>query len=161
MLRNVVTAEHYHDLGKYLFGFTVFWAYIAFSQYMLYWYGGIPEETVWFQHRLMGGWGWHSAVLVLFHFLVPFLILLPQITKRSTVVMSVMSVWLLGMHWVDMHWVVLPVLRDSGGFHWLDFTCWLGLTGIFAGALMYRLSRHPLVPQNHPYLGDSLRFENM
>jgi hypothetical protein len=161
MLRNVVTAEHYHDLGKYLFGFTVFWAYIAFSQYMLYWYGGIPEETVWFQHRLMGGWGWHSAVLVLFHFLVPFLILLPQVTKRSTVVMSVMSIWLLGMHWVDMHWVVLPVLRDSGGFHWLDFTCWLGLTGIFAGALMYRLSRHPLVPQNHPYLGDSLRFENM
>jgi len=71
-----------------------------------------------------------------------------------------MTVWMIVMHWFDLHWVVLPVLRESGGFHWLDFTCWLGLTGIFAGALMYRLSRHPLVPQNHPYLGESLRFEN-
>jgi hypothetical protein len=161
LLQNVITPEHYQDLGKYLFGFVVFWAYIAFSQYMLYWYGGIPEETVWFQHRLTGGWGWHSAFLVLFHFVVPFFILLPQVTKRNTVIMSVMSIWIVGMHWFDIHWIVLPVLRDSGGFHWLDFTCWLGLTGIFAGALMYRLSRHPLVPQNHPYLGDSLQFENM
>ncbi|MFB6098713.1 MAG: hypothetical protein ABEK84_06320 [Salinibacter sp.] len=161
LLRDVVTPEHYHDLGKYLFGFVVFWAYIAFSQYMLYWYAGIPEETAWFQHRLRGGWEWHSAFLVLFHFVVPFLVLLPQITKRSTGVMSVMSIWIIVMHWVDVHWMVLPVLRSSGGFHWLDITCWLGLTGIFAGALMYRLSRHPLVPQNHPSLVDSLRFENM
>jgi hypothetical protein len=160
-LRGIVTPEHYHDLGKYLFGFVVFWAYIAFSQYVLYWYGGIPEETVWFQHRLRGGWGWHSASLVLFHFLVPFLLLLPQATKRATPVLGVLAVWLIGMHWFDLHWVVLPVLRDSAGFHWLDFTCWLGLTGIFAGALVYRLSRHPLVPQNHPSLSDSLHFENL
>jgi len=159
-LQGVVTREHYQDLGKYLFGFVVFWAYIAFSQYMLYWYGGIPEETVWFQHRLEGGWGWHSAFLVGFHFVVPFLVLLPRSTKRALPILSFMTVWIIGMHWFDLHWVVLPVLRDSGGFHWLDFTCWLGLTGLFGGALMYRLSRHPLVPQNHPSLGDSLRFEN-
>ncbi|WP_103019963.1 hypothetical protein [Salinibacter altiplanensis] len=161
LLQGVITPEHYHDLGKYLFGFVIFWAYIAFSQYMLYWYGGIPEETVWFQHRLQGGWAWHSAALVVFHFLIPFLMLLPQATKRAGTVMAVLSVWLLGMHWFDLHWVVLPVLRESGGFHWLDFTCWLGLTGIFAGGLMYRLSRHPLVPQGHPSLHDSLQFENM
>ena len=161
LLQNVVTPEHYHDLGKYLFGFVVFWAYIAFSQYVLYWYGGIPEETVWFQHRLRGGWGWHSASLVLFHFLVPFLLLLPQATKRAAPVLGVLAVWLIGMHWFDLHWVVLPVLRDSAGFHWLDFTCWLGLTGIFAGALVYRLGRHPLVPQNHPSLSESLHFENL
>jgi len=159
-LRGIVTPEHYQDLGKYLFGFVVFWAYIAFSQYMLYWYGGIPEETVWFQHRLQAGWGWHSAFLVLFHFVVPFLVLLPRVTKRTVPILAVMAVWLIGMHWFDMHWVVLPVLRESGGFHWLDFTCWLGLTGVVGGALMYRLSRHPLVPQNHPYLSDSLHFEN-
>jgi len=159
LLRKVVTREHYQDLGKYLFGFVVFWAYIAFSQYMLYWYGGIPEETVWFQHRLQGGWQWHSAFLVGFHFVVPFLVLLPRFTKRTIPVLAVMSVWVIGMHWFDLHWVVLPVLRE-GGFHWLDFTCWLGLTGIFAGCLMYRLARHPLVPQNHPSLGASLQFEN-
>jgi hypothetical protein len=160
LLKGVITPEHYQDLGKYMFGFTVFWAYIAFSQYMLYWYGGIPEETVWFQHRLQNGWGWHSAFLVLFHFAVPFFVLLPRATKRASIPLAVMAVWLIGMHWFDMHWIVLPVLRESGGFHWLDFTCWLGLTGIFGGALMYRLSRHPLVPQNHPYLGESLHFEN-
>ena len=160
LLQNVVTPEHYHDLGKYLFGFVVFWAYIAFSQYMLYWYGGIPEETVWFQHRLRAGWGWHSAFLVLFHFLVPFLVLLPQATKRAYPVLGGMAVWLIGMHWFDLHWVVVPVLRDSAGFHWLDFTCWLGLTGVFVGGLVYRLSRHSLVPQNHPSLAESLHFEN-
>lgn len=160
LLEGVVTREHYQDLGKYMFGFVVFWAYIAFSQYMLYWYGGIPEETVWFQHRLQGGWGWHSAYLVLLHFIVPFLVLLPRATKRSHVIMSVMSVWVIGMHWFDIHWIVLPVLRDSASVHWLDITCWLGLTGIFAGAIMYRLRRHPLVPQNHPYLRESLEFEN-
>lgn len=159
-LQGVITREHYQDLGKYLFGFVVFWAYIAFSQYMLYWYGGIPEETVWFQHRLQEGWGWHSAFLLGFHFVLPFFVLLPRGTKRTLPLLGFMAVWLIGMHWFDLHWVVLPVLRDSGGFHWLDFTCWLGLTGIFAGGLMYRLSRHPLVPQKHPSLGASLRFEN-
>lgn len=159
-LQDVITKEHYQDLGKYLFGFVVFWAYIAFSQYMLYWYGGIPEETVWFQHRLQNGWGWHSAFLLGFHFVIPFLVLLPRGTKRALPILSFMAVWLIGMHWFDLHWVVLPVLRESAGFHWVDFTCWLGLTGIFAGGLMYRLSRHPLVPQNHPSLGTSLHFEN-
>ncbi len=159
-LQNTITREHYQDLGKYMFGFVVFWAYIAFSQYMLYWYGGIPEETVWFQHRLQGGWGWHSAFLLAFHFVVPFLILLPRATKRSHIIMSVMSVWVLVMHWFDMHWVVLPVLRDSAGIHWLDVTCWLGLAGIFGGLLMYRLGRHSMVPQKHPYLSESLHFEN-
>ena len=65
MLRGTVTAEHYHDLGKLMFGFVVFWAYIAFSQYMLIWYGGIPEETIWFQHRLEHGWREFSGVLLI------------------------------------------------------------------------------------------------
>jgi hypothetical protein len=159
MLQNVVTREHYQDLGKYLFGFVVFWAYIAFSQYMLYWYGGIPEEVVWYQKRLQEGWAWHSAFLVLFHFLVPFLVLLPRFTKRAVPVMGVMTVWIIGMHWFEMHWIVLPVLGDAG-FHWLDFTTWFGLMGVFAGFFMYRLRRHALVPQKDPYLSDSLHFEN-
>ena len=160
LLKGIITREHYQDLGKYMFGLTVFWAYIAFSQYMLYWYAGIPEETVWFQKRLQNGWQWHSASLLLFHFIVPFLVLLPRGTKRTYPILSIMAVWLIGMHWFDMHWIVAPVLRSAGGFHWLDFTCWLGLTGIFGGLLMYRLTRHSLVPQNHPYLGASIHFEN-
>ena len=85
MLRGVVTAEHYHDLGKLMFGFVVFWAYIAFSQYMLYWYGGIPEETAWFKHRLEHGWETHSGILLFGHFILPFLILLPRAIKRYSI----------------------------------------------------------------------------
>jgi hypothetical protein len=160
MLKNIVTAEHYQDLGKFMFGFVVFWAYIAFSQYMLIWYGGIPEETVWYKHRLEHGWGYHSAALTLGHFVIPFFLMLPRFVKRAMPFMAVMSVSLLVMHWFDLHWISLPVLHEDGGFHWLDFTCWLGLTGVFVGTLVYRMSRHSLVPQNAPHLDKSIRFEN-
>ncbi len=161
MLRYVVTAEHYQDLGKLMFGFVVFWAYIAFSQYMLIWYGNIPEETIWYRHRLEGAWYYHSAALLFLHFVLPFLILLPRAPKRSIPVMSVMAVWLLIIHWFDLHWIAMPVLRlEHAGFHWLDFTCWLGLFLVCVGTFVWRLSRHPLVPQREPRLARSLRFEN-
>ena len=164
MLKNVVTTEHYHDLGKLLFGMTVFWAYIAFSQYMLIWYGGIPEETIWYRHRLEHGWEYHSAVLLVAHFIIPFIILLPRGNKRFLPLLCFMSVWMLVMHWFDLHWLSMPVLdlqkNGHAGFHWLDFTSWLGLFGVYFGVFMYRLSRHSLVPHNDPHLGKSLRFVN-
>ncbi len=158
---NAITIEHYHDLGKLMFGFTVFWAYIAFSQYMLIWYGNIPEETVWYRHRLEGGWEVHSLMLLLLHFAVPFIIMLPRAPKRMRSVLGVMAVWFFVMHWFDLHWIVMPVLDRTGGFHWMDFAAWLGLTGIMASVFMYRLSRHSLVPRNDPYLQESLDFENV
>ena len=161
MLKGVVTVEHYHDLGKLMFGFVVFWAYIAFSQYMLYWYGGIPEETIWFTHRLEHGWETHSAILLVAHFILPFLILLPRGIKRSLPLLGIMAVWLLVMQWFDHHWLIMPVLHyDHATIHWLDISCWLGLTALFIGAFVWRLSRHALVPQGDPRLVKSLRFEN-
>jgi len=161
MLDGVVTTEHYHDLGKYMFGFTVFWAYIAFSQYMLIWYAGIPEETIFYKHRLMHGWGWHSAFLLAFHFIVPFVVLLPRFTKRALPVLSIMAVWLLGMHWFDLHWIVAPTHEVSHTLHWLDLTLGLGLFLVFVGSIIYRLTRHSLVPEKDPYLSESLHFENV
>jgi len=160
MLQGAVTEEHYHDLGKFMFGFVVFWAYIAFSQYMLIWYGGLPEETAWYRHRLAHGWGYHSAALTLGHFVIPFLLMLPRFVKRSVPLMSFWSISLLIMHWFDLHWIVAPVLHEHGGFHWLDFACWIGLFSLTIGMVVYRLSRHALVPQNDPRLAESLRFEN-
>ena len=194
MLEGVVTTEHYHDLGKLLFGMTVFWAYIAFSQYMLIWYGGIPEETVWYRHRLEHGWEYHSAVLLIAHFILPFIILLPRGNKRFLPLLTFMSVWMLIMHWFDLHWITMPVYdmlaaagdhassavehataavadhggtgdhgaakHDYAGFHWLDFTSWIGLFGIYFGLFMYRFSRHSLVPSNDPHLKESLKFTN-
>ncbi len=161
MLRGLVTKEHYQDLGKLMFGFVVFWAYIAFSQYMLYWYGGIPEETAWFKHRLEHGWEKHSGVLLVFHFILPFLILLPRASKRFLPLLGGMAVWLLVMQWFDHHWMAMPVLHaDHATIHWLDISCWIGLSCVFFGAFVWRLSRHPLVPQRDPFLERSLRFEN-
>lgn len=160
MLKGIVTKEHYHDLGKFAFGFVVFWAYIAFSQYMLIWYGGIPEETVWYRHRLEHGWGYHSAALLLGHFVIPFVLMLPRFVKRSVPVLSFWSVWLLVMHWFDLHWIVTPMLHEDAAFHWLDLACWLGLFSLLIGVVMYRLSRHALVPQSDPRLEASLHFEN-
>ncbi len=165
MLKHTITKEHYHDLGKYMFGFTAFWAYIAFSQYMLIWYGGIPEETVFFRHRLEHGWEYHTTALVFLHFVVPFLILLPRASKRALPLLGVMTVWFFIMQWFDLHWLAMPVkdmlYGGHAGFHLLDFTCWLGLFSLLIAATVYRLSRHSLVPQNDPRLAESLHFENV
>lgn len=160
-LHAVITAEHYQDLGKYMFGFVVFWAYIAFSQYMLIWYGNIPEETIWYRHRLEHGWEVHSAILLICHFIIPFIILLPRAVKRSKPLMVVLAVWLLVMQWFDMRWLAMPVLHpEDPGIRFLDLTCWIGLAGVFIAGCTYRLGRHSVVPANSPYLRESLRFEN-
>lgn len=76
-------------------------------------------------------------------------------------VLAAMAVLFIGMHWFDIHWIVMPVNNPTGGFHWIDFAAWIGLLGIFAAAFMYRLSRHSLIPQNDPYLQESLDFQNV
>ncbi|MCY4158110.1 MAG: hypothetical protein OXE92_02080 [Bacteroidetes bacterium] len=162
MLRGVVTAEHYHDLGKLMFGFVVFWAYIAFSQYMLIWYGGIPEETAWFKYRLQNGWETHSGILLFGHFIVPFIILLPRAIKRYATPLAIIAVWLLMMQWFDLHWQSMPVLhKEQAQFHWLDLSCWAGLFSLFVAAFLWRFSRHAIVCEGDPQLGKSLRFENV
>jgi hypothetical protein len=110
-----VTREHLQDMGKFMFAFTVFWTYIAFSQYMLYWYANIPEETVWFLKRFTGGWGVVAWSLLIFHFILPFLILLPRATKRIYPALAFMAAWLLIMHWVDLWWVTMPAREAPYG----------------------------------------------
>ena len=165
VLRGVVTTEHYHDLGKWMFAFTVFWAYIAFSQYMLIWYANLKEETIWFEHRLTHGWGYHSAALLALHFILPFLILLPRAAKRSTALLAIMAVWFFIMQWFDLHWLALPALSmthpEAATFSWLDLTCWLGLFGVFVSLFLFRIGRHSLVPVNDPRLPQSLAFQNI
>ncbi len=165
VLRGVVTKEHYHDLGKWMFAFTVFWAYIAFSQYMLIWYANLKEETIWFLHRMEHGWGYHSAVLLALHFILPFIILLPRSAKRSLPLLSIMAVWFFIMQWFDLHWLALPGLTtlhpEQATFSWIDITAWLGLFGLFVSLFLYRLGRHSLVPVNDPRLPKSIAFENV
>jgi len=162
VLKGVVTVEHLHDMGKLLFAFTVFWAYIAFSQYFLIWYADIPEETAYFHHRSHGGWPTVGMLLAFGHFAVPFFFLMPRIVKRSTGLLAAGAVWLLVMHYLDLYWCVMPV-HDPEGPHpsVLDLAAFLAVGGIFLSAFGWTSSRRALVPLGDPRLAESLSFENV
>ncbi len=157
-----VTSEHYHDLGKLLFAFVIFWAYIAFSQFMLIWYGNIPEETVWYQLRLHGVWGWVAAALIVAHFLVPFFGLLPYWVKRRKDLMAFWATWLLLMHWLDLCWLILP---GTPGGDLPGIVCNVlllaGFGCVYVGDVLHKASECVLIPVGDPRLGESLAFENI
>jgi len=160
-LTRLVTTEHSHDLGKLMFGFVVFWAYIAFSQYLLIWYGNLPEETVWYSAREQGIWGWISLVLLFGHFLLPFLWLMSRYPKRKAATLVIGAVWLLIMHWVDVFYLVMPNARPDGmPFRLMDLACFVGIGGLFLAVVFWRLGRTNLIPVNDPRLSEALSFEN-
>src|SRR5258707_7670031 len=103
VLRNTINVEHYHDLGKWMFALTVFWAYIAFSQYLLIWYANLPEETEWFQARRVGSWGIWSLVLLFSQFIIPFFVLIFRASKRNLKVLTFAAIWLLGANFVYLY----------------------------------------------------------
>lgn len=160
-LAGLVTAEHYHDLGKLLFGFVVFWAYIGFSQFMLIWYGNIPEETVWFAERLAHGWRPVTVALAVGHFALPFFYLLGRDVKRHRLALAAGAVWLLVFHYVDLYWLVMPSVVEGFSPHWLDLATLVAVGGLFAGTLGRLASRPALVPVADPRLPESLSFENV
>jgi len=161
LLGGAVTVEHFHDVGKLLFAFTVFWAYIAFSQFFLIWYGNIPEETAFYLHRSHGSWSAVTAMLAWGHFGVPFLFLMSRNIKRRTAFLAAGAVWMLVMHLIDLHWLIMPV-HHGEGLHptLLDFTTLVGIGGAFLAFVGQRLRRGALVPVRDPRLAESLGFEN-
>ena len=110
-LGHTITVEHLHDLGKLLFAFVVFWAYIAFSQYFLIWYANLPEETQWYITRRTGDWNVLSWGLVFGHFLVPFVILLFRAVRRDPFWLGFIAAWILVFHYLDLYWLVMPALQ--------------------------------------------------
>ncbi len=152
-LRRYIQSHHVHDLGKMLFTFTVFWAYIAFSQYFLIWYGNIPEETIWYGHRWQGSWQFVSLLIVFGHFVVPFLILLPQKSKKNIKLLAVLSIWLLGMHWIDLYWLIMPNLHHhSVHLSWMDLSLWVSMGFLVIGFFARRLTLAPMLAINDPRL---------
>jgi hypothetical protein len=161
LLRGVVSVEHFHDLGKLLFAFTVFWAYIGFSQFFLIWYGNIPEETGWFLHRLEGSWKTLTLLLAIGHFAVPFLFLMPRTIKRKTGLLISGALWMLLMHLIDIYWLVMPTLHPEGvRLTLMDLTTFLAVGGLFLAAFGWALRRHAVVPLRDPRLVESLSFQN-
>ena len=157
-----LTMEHFHGLGKLLFGFVCFWAYIAFSQYLLIWYASIPEETLWYQYRFEGSWFGLSLLLALGHFVLPFFFFLPVRSKTSRALRAGGAIWLLGMHYLDLYWVVVPGLHPRGvSFRWPDLATMVGVALVFGSALSIFTSRSAAIPESDPRLAESLSFKNV
>ena len=157
LLTGYVTEDHLHDLGKFLFGFTVFWAYIAYSQYMLMWYANLPEETIFYQPRVTGSWTWVSVALLMGKFVVPFLALLPRWAKRTPTHLVAVSVLILVMQYVDIYWLIFPNLSETEVIFGIQEVL---IFGGFAGAFMYCVTRflnqNPIVPIKDPRINESL-----
>jgi hypothetical protein len=156
VLAETVTTEHYHDLGRFLFAFAVFWAYIGGSQYFLIWYANIPEETAWFLARWDArSWRLISQALIGLHFGVPFLVLAFYVAKRNLTVLKLIAALLMVMHYVDMYWLVMPVYMPYARPSWMDLTTVCGIGGIVLWLFYTRFAKHPVVPVRDPRLQDS------
>lgn len=152
------TDEHLHDIGKFMFAFSIFWTYLWFSQYMLIWYSNQPEETNYFQPRTnQGVWKGVYYLTLVINFLCPLLILMSKSAKRNYTLMAFMAVLIIFGHWLDFNQMVMAsISRDHVTLGWLDF----GILALFAGMLIFfvgkALARVPLIPKNHPFLKESI-----
>ena len=161
-LAKSVTVEHYHDVGKMMFAFTVFWAYIGFSQFMLIWYANIPEETKWFKARFAERLGHHLLGPAVRSLRDPVLRsdLAPGEAQQEG--LAFWAVWVLVIQWIDMYWIVMPQFDPHGPpFQLLDLTCLVGVAGILIASAAYQAKNVNLVPTKDPRLAKSLAFENI
>jgi hypothetical protein len=159
-LSTSVNQEHYHDIGKMMFAFIVFWAYIGFSQFMLIWYADIPEETHWYHWRFEGGWKVVSAMLLGLHFVVPFFGLMSRHVKRNKRSLAFWAIWILAVHYMDLFWLIYPTGDGAVPFGLVDILCMVGVLGLFIGVSARRARGVNLIPTGDPRLADSLAFEN-
>ncbi len=156
MFRGLVNENHLHDVAKFMKAFTVFYAYIAFSQFMLIWYANLPEETFFYLDRTSGGWMAATASLFILKFAVPFLLLLPRWAKRTPSHLVMVASLLLVMQYVDIHWMVYPNLdKESWLFGWQEIGVFLGFGGLFIWSVTNFLSKHNIIPLKDPRIDES------
>lgn len=149
--------DHLFSLGALQFAFINFWAYIAFSQYLLIWYANLPEENFWFLHRWENGWGFLSILLIISHFVVPYAALLSQPAKMDPKRLKFISVWILFAHFIDLYWIVMPNIRDYY-FSIIDLVVPLLSSGLIILVFNLRAKKANLVPIGDPKLQKGLDF---
>ncbi len=155
-LSDIISPKDYHDLGNLLLTSVILWAYVEVSQLIITWSGNLPKEIVWYLHRTQGNWAWITIVLVLFHFAVPFFILLGRENKKRSHRLAGVAVFIVLMHLLDNYWNVEPAFHSHIYVHWLDFAAPIGLGGIWIGLLLRQIKRRPLVPVHDPRLVEAL-----
>lgn len=170
LFEGFVNKAHFHDLGKFVFAFSVFWAYIAFSQFMLYWYGNLPEETFWYNVRMQDGWQWMGLSLLFVRWLLPFLVLLPFGSKLNFKIAVPVCFVLIFGQWLDLFWNAMPATRllhhgaeaaehishFGVGFGWQELAVGVGFFSLFLLILSFILERLPLVPVGDPRIEASI-----
>ncbi len=150
-LSNVVTPSLFNDYGNLLLTFTMLWAYLSFSQYLIIWSGNLQDEIPWYTSRATGGWAWVALFLIVFHFAVPFLLLLSRFIKRRMRVLAVVAALLILMSMIDLFWLTAPAYeRAEPQFHWMDWVAMIGIGGLWTARFISQLKAKPLLPLHDP-----------
>jgi hypothetical protein len=164
-MRDEVTVEHYHDLGKLIFGFVFFWTYISFSQYLLIWYANIPEETHWFYVRQVGTWGGVGLALIFLHWMLPFAGTMSRHVRRRPALVCGWGVYLLIMHYVDVYFMIMPETKvgTAGGAIGVfsSILCVAGMVSLLTGLVVGLAQQNKVVAVGDPRLAESIAFENI
>jgi hypothetical protein len=164
-LAAIANRDLFQDLGNLLFAFVMLWAYLAYSQFLIIWSADLAEEVPFYLYRTAGGWKWIVGLLMVFHFFVPFLLLLSRSAKRNRKTMAGLAAAILAMRLVDLHWMVVPAhaqgrhLTPIPGFHlhFLDFALPVAMGGIWVWVFLGQLGRLPILPPRDPRLLETAR----
>lgn len=158
---SAVNVEHYHIMGKFMLAFTVFWAYIAYSQYMLIWYANMPEESIYFKIRNTEGWHTLTCILVVGRFFIPFPLLLFQGSKKNPKILCSIAAWMIAMQILDHYIIVLPSLHQTGvSLSIYDIGSLLAVAGAASGLFFRKLVSANLFPTRDPRLAGSVALSN-
>jgi hypothetical protein len=160
-LTGTITPYHFHALGRLMFAFTVFWAYCTFFQAMLIQIANHPHEVVFYLDRIAGSWSTVTLILVLGHFVVPFVVLLPRRTKFRPRLMAAIGGWILLLHYLDVHWLVIPSLERFGAsYHWLDLAALAFVGGAVVAFAAWRQRGVSLLPLGDPFLAEGIAYRS-
>ena len=159
-MNHLITKRHLHDLGKLMLALVMLWAYMSFSQYLIIYSGNLPQEISWYVRRLNGGWQWVGLALLLFHFALPFALLLSQSLKKNPKTISAIAIFIICIRIVDVFWLVEPNFQDVNHpvftISWLDFTAPIGFGGLWLALFFRTLPTRPLLPLGAPDLQKAL-----
>jgi hypothetical protein len=153
---SVLQKRHLHDLGKLLLAFIMLWAYFDFSQLLIIWSGNQPEEISFYRTRLYGGWGVVAVLVLIFHFFVPFFLLLSRDLKRNARLLPKVALWLIFMRLVDLFWMTRPEFTSRAAPTWLDLVLPIALGGLWLGFFAFNLKQQPLLPIGDPKLAEAI-----
>lgn len=152
-LARIATPQRFNDLGNMLLTFVMLWAYLSFSQFLIIWSGNMPEEISWYMSRARGSWSAMAIILIVFHFAIPFLLLLSRDVKRKPGSLSRVAWLLMPLTLVDLYWLVVPAFESAGPrVHWTNFSLVIGIGGIWLWAFFTQYAKMPLLPAYDPRL---------